>query len=269
VRGSHSVLSSPVAYHLRLTSARLLGRCSSLASVSGPLQIRSLFDELPSTATLEVVIRPLNQYPGTVERKIALFIHDVFHTIIQLHQFPRTLVQIVIQAEGSTEEQHGVVASYFNATSLALMESSLPMQGVVFAATVYRDAHGRFSSFTEATESQSYGTFAFAFSKSDDGILVFSDWHGPLKRNEVWPGLPSCRFNVNADRQRPSYPSPLPLGRQKPEGYTIHFDRELEKADNHRHDPSGIFVLAHRHPSPRPPFPCTFHLIILPASTDP
>lgn len=105
---------------------------------------------------------------------------------MQLQYLARSLIQVVIQAENSFTLEEGGAAVYLNAASLALLNSSLPMLGVVCAATVFKDAtSGSFS--PRRSDHDGSGTYAFLFTESGgSGELVYSSWEGAgLKPNEV------------------------------------------------------------------------------------
>ena len=125
------------------------GQTKSLASVSGPIEVR-IAHEHPSQATLDVQVRPLPGIPGTDAKALATTLRSIFAPSLFLSHHPRTLVQVVAQALCGSESGSGtgsagrgwnasLVASLVNATAAALVNAaSVPMRGVVCAVAVGR-----------------------------------------------------------------------------------------------------------------------------------
>lgn len=159
------------------------GHTKSLASVSGPIEVR-LAHEHPSQATLDVQVRPLPGIPGTDAKALATTLKSIFAPSLFLSHHPRTLIQVVAQALCGSESGGGtgsagrgwnasLVASLVNATSAALINAaSVPMRGVVCAVAVGRlgsDAEGGLVLDPEEAELGKLagsGCFAFLFSSS-------------------------------------------------------------------------------------------------------
>lgn len=113
-------------------------------------------------------------------------LREVLERVLLLGNFPRTLVQIVLQAQGSSRASpHQIVVSYLNAASAALLNAgSVPMVGVFCVALVLRDEAGVLTADGGSDESQSVGTFGFVFSDELEQ-LVWTEWHGALTPSEV------------------------------------------------------------------------------------
>ena len=164
-----------------------LGQTKSLASVSGPIEVR-IAHEHPSQATLDVQVRPLPGIPGTDAKALATTLRSIFAPSLFLSHHPRTLVQVVAQALCGSESGSGtgsagrgwnasLVASLVNATAAALVNAaSVPMRGVVCAVAVGRlrsepvqgDGDGVVLDPEEAELGKLAGSgcFAFLFSSS-------------------------------------------------------------------------------------------------------
>ncbi|KZP17086.1 ribosomal protein S5 domain 2-like protein [Athelia psychrophila] len=124
-------------------SARFIfGETAALASLSGPMEVR-LALEHPSRATLEVILRPLSNMPGTEAKSLASTIRTLLTPALLLTANPRSLLQLVLQSlspgVSGTEKSADprLVAAMVNASTLALLNAgSVPMQGVVCAVAV-------------------------------------------------------------------------------------------------------------------------------------
>jgi|SRR5712671_2459950 len=175
------------------------GETQSLASVSGPIEVRFAAEQ-PSKATFEVNVRPLSSLPGTESKALAVSLRGLLSPSIVLSSNPRTLIQLVVQSltpspvEGFSPS---LVAACINASSLALLNArSVPMISVVCAAAVARlhsatekvvSALVLDPSETESREGTSCGCFAFSFATEISGFqqpqntptarLVWTNWH--------------------------------------------------------------------------------------------
>ncbi|KAG8963184.1 exosome non-catalytic core subunit rrp46 [Tulasnella sp. 419] len=135
------------------------GKTRCVTSVSGPIEVR-LNAELPSKATLEVSMRSLAGVAATAEKRYSRDIRDILEQVLILSHHPRTLVQVVIQANSTTAtpqwnkredlvatESRGMspalLAASINATSLALLNAaSVPLRGILCAAAVGKIPQG-------------------------------------------------------------------------------------------------------------------------------
>ncbi|KAH9991904.1 ribosomal protein S5 domain 2-type protein [Russula vinacea] len=181
-------------------SARFgFGETQSLASVSGPIEVRFAAEQ-PSKATVEVNVRPLSSLPGTESKALSASLRGLLSPSMILSRNPRTLIQLVIQcltpspAEGFSPS---LIAACINASSLALLNAgSIPMSSVVCAVAVSRlrsatedDASALVLDPSEAEffDTVGCGCFAFSFAmaisgsqqsqNSPAGRMVWTNWH--------------------------------------------------------------------------------------------
>ena len=144
-------LSLPFLMRTRISHTTHAGATQSLASVSGPIEVRPTHEN-PAQATLDVQIRPLAALPGTDAKALATTLRGALAPALLLARNPRTLVQIVGQALCGAESGSGLgsagkgwpaslTASLVNAATAALLNAgSVPMRGVVCAVAVGRMA---------------------------------------------------------------------------------------------------------------------------------
>lgn len=192
--------------HLTHFLIRGKGETQSLASVSGPIEVRFAAEQ-PSKATFEVNVRPLSSLPGTESKALATSLRALLSPSIILSRNPRTLIQLVVQSltpspvEGFSPS---LVAACINASSLALLNAgSIPMNNVICAVAVSsllctateQDPAASVPvldpSEAESREGVGNGCFAFAFSFSPTTAtsgsqqspdrpaarLVWTNWH--------------------------------------------------------------------------------------------
>jgi exosome complex component RRP46 len=175
------------------------GETQSLASVSGPIEVRFAAEQ-PSKATVEVNVRPLSSLPGTESKALSASLRGLLSPSIILSRNPRTLIQLVVQClTPSPSEGFSpcLIAACINASSLALLNAgSVPMSSVVCAVAVSRlrsatedDASALILDPSEAEflETVGCGCFAFSFATAISGSqqsqnspatrLVWTNWH--------------------------------------------------------------------------------------------
>lgn len=94
-------------------------------------------DEQPTTATLELTVRPIVGLHSTREVVLSDAIYSVLSSTVLRHLHPRTLIQIVVQVLESGEDVNKYnaleMATAINAASTALIDAGIPMQGVPVA----------------------------------------------------------------------------------------------------------------------------------------
>ncbi|TRM62895.1 3' exoribonuclease family, domain 1-domain-containing protein [Schizophyllum amplum] len=182
-------------------SARLsFGDTTALASASGPIEVR-LAAEQPARATFEVNIRPISNVAATEAKSLAVAVRAALSPAVFLHQYPRTLLQLMIQAlsPARAKQDDGLLAAMINAGSLALLNAgSVAMRGVVCAVPVARISDGTSTSLVvdpdvdELTRALGSGCFAFLFSSAPTADCVWMHWRNaagaPLEKD-----LPAIR----------------------------------------------------------------------------
>ena len=168
-----------------------------LASVSGPIEVR-LAAENSTKAAFEVSFRPLTSIPGTDAKALGATIKSLLTPSLLLTRHPRTLIQLVIQPlspslVGSPKVipslHPGIAAASINASSLALMNASITMKGVVCAVAVARTSSEELilnPSADQLASSTAAGCFAFIFTAAElsgDRLHVsevWSNWQSSL-----------------------------------------------------------------------------------------
>ncbi|KAK6337359.1 exosome non-catalytic core subunit rrp46 [Orbilia blumenaviensis] len=106
-------------------------RTTILTSVNGPLEVRPK-DELPSHATIEVIVKPGIGVAGVRETRLSSLIHSTLQSLILTNHHPRTLIQIVaqiVQAEDHTSLPL-LLTPLLNCTILSLLIAGIPMRTV-------------------------------------------------------------------------------------------------------------------------------------------
>ena len=169
-----------------------------LASASGPIEVRPAVEN-STKAIFEVSVRPLASMPGTDAKALGATIKSLLTSSLLLTRHPRTLIQLVVQPlspslVGSPKTipplHPGIAAASINASSLALMNASVAMKGVVCAVAVARTSSKGFilnPTRDQLVSSTASGCFAFIFTGaglSNDQLRVsevWSNWQSSLR----------------------------------------------------------------------------------------
>lgn len=136
-------------------SARLtVGSTTVVVSVTGPIEPKAR-KELPTQASLEIVVRPSRGLSSSREKKLDDLLRSVLQAVIVRFKYPRLLIQIVVQFLASDldkNENGGDTAGTFN-TGASYMGSELSaaLNGCFFALVDANVAlHSSFAATTAA-----------------------------------------------------------------------------------------------------------------------
>lgn len=166
--------------------------------MSGPIEVRPAVEN-STKATFEVSVRPLASIPGTDAKALGATIKSLLTPSLLLTRHPRTLIQLVIQPLSSSlmgppeaipSLHPGIAAASINASSLALMNASVAMKGVVCAVAVAQTTPGGLilnPTGDKLVSSTASGCFAFIFTSlgpSNDQLHaseVWSNWRSSFR----------------------------------------------------------------------------------------
>lgn len=85
------------------------GNTTVIVSVSGPIEPK-IRQELPTQASLELIVRPSRGVSTTREKQIEDFLRCVLQLTIVRYKYPRQLIQIVVQFLATDVDLSGTVA---------------------------------------------------------------------------------------------------------------------------------------------------------------
>lgn len=108
-----------------------IGRTKLVASVSGPIEPR-LRQELPNSASLEIIVRPAVGVSTTREKLIEDKLRSLLQNVIIRHKYPRQLIQIVIQFL-VTEDTNNYSITESQKQKLTLIELNAAINACYFA----------------------------------------------------------------------------------------------------------------------------------------
>jgi exosome complex component RRP46 len=155
--------------------------------------------ENSTKAIFEVSVRQLASIPGTDAKALGATIKSLLTPSLLLTRHPRTLIQLVVQPLSSPligspkaipSFHPGIAAASINASSLALMNASVAMKGVVCAVAVARIGSEELvlnPTRDQLALSKASGCFAFIFAgaelSTDQSHVseVWSNWQSSLR----------------------------------------------------------------------------------------
>ncbi|KAK4231747.1 exosome complex component RRP46 [Podospora fimiseda] len=117
------------------------------AAVNGPIEAQRK-DENPYEAHVDVIVRPAAGVGGTRERHLESILQSSLSHIILIKNFPRSLIQIVLQVEDSPENDYvntklvqgnlnfAIMPALFQTAVLALLSAGVPMRATATATAV-------------------------------------------------------------------------------------------------------------------------------------
>ncbi|PWZ00123.1 hypothetical protein BCV70DRAFT_200282 [Testicularia cyperi] len=141
------------------------GPVKVVAGLTGPSEVR-IRDELTDRATLDIQYQPLNGVAGIPSKSLADSFITAFSSVLLLHHYPRSLVQVILQTLSSPQPPISTIstsrptdgsqgyrprqplllgpdeppsvaekAALINAASLALLDGGIPARGSVAACS--------------------------------------------------------------------------------------------------------------------------------------
>ncbi|GAB1310095.1 exosome non-catalytic core subunit rrp46 [Madurella fahalii] len=117
------------------------------ASVNGPIEAQRR-DEHAYEAHVDVIVRPAAGVGGTRERHLESVLQSSLSQIILVKNFPRSLIQIVLQVEDSPENDYvntklvqaslnfAIMPALVQTAVLALLSAAVPMRATATATAV-------------------------------------------------------------------------------------------------------------------------------------
>ncbi|KAK3337447.1 hypothetical protein B0T19DRAFT_72917 [Cercophora scortea] len=117
------------------------------ASVNGPIEAQRR-DEHAYEAVVDVIVRPAAGAGGTRERHLESILQSSLSQIILIKNFPRSLIQIVLQIESTPENDYvntklvqaslnfPIIPALLQTAVLALLSAAVPMRATATASVV-------------------------------------------------------------------------------------------------------------------------------------
>ncbi|KAI1333401.1 hypothetical protein F5Y16DRAFT_393795 [Xylariaceae sp. FL0255] len=170
-----------------------------IGAVNGPIEAQKR-DELPEEAIVDVVVRPASGVGGTRERHLESLIQSTLRQIILINNFPRALIQIVLQISVAPENEYinaklaqasvnlPILPTLLQTAILSLLSAALPLTATftsVPLAIVSTGAGSEIVSYPTARQIEKSQSFhVFAFTSANELILAESEGGFTMKEWE-------------------------------------------------------------------------------------
>ncbi|GAW15986.1 hypothetical protein ANO14919_054080 [Xylariales sp. No.14919] len=169
-----------------------------IGAVNGPIEAQKR-DELPEEAIIDVIVRPSAGVGGTRERHLESLLQSTLRQIILVNNFPRTLIQIILQITVTPENEYvngklvranvnlPVLPALLQTATLSLLSASLPMTATLTSTSLaIISEDGRQQTITNPTarqieQSQSFHVLAFTSQNElllaeSEGTFTMKEW---------------------------------------------------------------------------------------------
>ncbi|KAK3382302.1 hypothetical protein B0T24DRAFT_6899 [Lasiosphaeria ovina] len=178
------------------------------ASVNGPIEAQRR-DEHAFEAHVDVVVRPAAGTGGTRERHLESIIESSLTQLILVKNFPRQLIQIVLQIETTPDNDYvntklvqaslnfPIVPSLLQAAVLALISAAVPMRATATAsvvAVVSQEGTKRLVVDPSPRDlEQAQSVHVLAFTSHDELLLAESEGDFTVKE---WDGVYEAALKI-------------------------------------------------------------------------
>ncbi|KAI0890007.1 uncharacterized protein GGS22DRAFT_7111 [Annulohypoxylon maeteangense] len=167
-----------------------------IGAVNGPIEVQRR-DELPEEAAVDVIVRPAAGVGGTREKHLESLIQSTLRQIILVNNFPRTLIQVILQVTTAPENEYvnakvvqagsnlPILPALLQTAVLALLSAALPLTATLTSTSLAIVADGQSKkvlinpSPRDIQTSESF--HVFSFTSHDELILVESEGSFTIK----------------------------------------------------------------------------------------
>ncbi|CDK25700.1 unnamed protein product [Kuraishia capsulata CBS 1993] len=167
------------------------GATSLICSVSGPIEAKAR-QELPTSAALEVTIRPDVGVSSTREKLTEDKLKSVLGSVISTFLYPRQLIQVVVQILDAGEAPCYVVRELvgcINACYLALIDAKVGISESFYAKCVAIEQNtGKLildPTDRDLTSSKSHHAVCFSLGNGKSKSLLYSESFGQFTEEEL------------------------------------------------------------------------------------
>ncbi|KAI1500091.1 hypothetical protein F5X99DRAFT_257085 [Biscogniauxia marginata] len=167
-----------------------------IGAVNGPIEVQRR-DELPEEAAIDVIVRPVAGVGGTRERHLESLIQSTLRQIILVNNFPRTLIQVILQVTVAPENEYvntkvtqassnlPILPALLQTAILSLLSAALPLTATLtstaLAIVPEQGAPKIIVNPTAREVEQSQSFHVFVFTSHNELILVESEGNFTMK----------------------------------------------------------------------------------------
>lgn len=168
----------------------VVGGTKVVCLVVGPIEPKPR-QAMPNVASLEVVVRPLAGLSSTREKLLEDKLRGVLQRVIVRYQFPRQLIQIVVQfltADEPEEYTGNELSAAINVCYYALIDANIPLYtSFASLSTALADSQTVENPDKKTLQkSTSHHVFCFSFSDNETNELLLVDSFGDFSESELF-----------------------------------------------------------------------------------
>ncbi|KAI1489534.1 hypothetical protein F5X96DRAFT_606704 [Biscogniauxia mediterranea] len=175
-----------------------------VGAVNGPIEVQRR-DELPEEAAVDVIVRPAAGVGGTRERHLESLIQSTLRQIILVNNFPRTLIQVILQITVAPENEYvnakiaqassnlPILPALLQTAILSLLSAALPLTATLTSAALAIVPEEGVSKIVlnptarEIEQSQSFHVLAFTSHNElilaeSEGSFTMKEWEDVFAR---------------------------------------------------------------------------------------
>lgn len=182
------------------------GSTRVLCSVNGPIEAKPR-QELPTKASLEIILRPQAGVPTTREKFIEDKLRSCLTPFIQASLYPRQLVQIVFQILETDEPAEFTcleTAACINAAYLALIDAGVGLKRSFGAVACIMKSNSEISVSpigTLLSSSVSHHVVCFDIKNGKSDALAFSESLGEFTEKDLFAVLDLCASRIEENNK--------------------------------------------------------------------
>lgn len=188
-------------------SARIsIGNTVVLVSVAGPIEAKPR-QELPTQASLEIVVRPSRGVSSTREKVIEDLLRSVLQLVIVRYRYPRQLIQIVVQFLTTDIDREGSIvvsgdsaasgdpftsnelSAALNASYFALIDANVALYNSFASVSVAIDNEGKTienPTLSQLQNSSSHHVVCFDIREKKSGKILLVESDGSFSEEQLF-----------------------------------------------------------------------------------
>ncbi|VEU21568.1 DEKNAAC102523 [Brettanomyces naardenensis] len=179
-----------------------------ISSVAGPLEISRMKNEKATEAFLDINILPASGVSSTRESLLESKLLSILSKVIDVSQYPRKQIQIVIQMVSPGESQLYTVkelTAIVNSVYISLLNSGISLQTSFLATCCSISPSGDIITRPTAKQlesSRSHTISVFSITDAASDSLIYSDSEGTFTEEELLRVLDSCAEDIQSMNEK-------------------------------------------------------------------
>ncbi|GMG55588.1 unnamed protein product [Ambrosiozyma monospora] len=186
------------------SSSLQFGETKVITSVTGPIEVSRMKNEKPTQAFLDINIRPASGVPTTREATLEAKLDDILQAMINVKQYPRQQLQIVVQIQRAGEPLSFTVlelSAIVNSVYLSLLDSGISLKSSFLATSCVITQKGEVvlkpdGNQLAASKSHHFVVYSLKNAKADE--LIFAESFGSFSEEELFTVYDKCATDIES-----------------------------------------------------------------------